>query len=89
MDRNTTLGTPITGQYVIISVSYSRVLITYVKNSVRAERSRAFTHGPCLMGTSGTKPAKIMAVYLMVAAGTPSIVGLMAAQDRVTLPQQA
>jgi hypothetical protein len=85
MERNTTMGTPISGQYVIISVSYSRpVLFTDVKNSVRAELRRAFTHRLYLMGTSGTKPAKIMAVYLMVAVGTPKGVGLMAALDRVT-----
>ena len=73
----------------MISVSCSRVLITYVKNSVRAELCRAFTHQPYFKGKRGPTPAQIMAVYLMVAAGTPSILGLMAAQDRVTLPQQA
>ena len=68
----------------MISVSCSRVLITDVKNSVRAHLGRAFTHQLHLKEKSGMKPAGIMAVYLMVAVGTPEENGLMVALDRVT-----
>ena len=59
---------------------------------MRAHLRRAFTHQLYLMEMRGTQPAEIMAVYLMVAVGTPEGVGLMAALDRVTTwtsPQQA